>query len=132
MENHKYVHFVIVTAEVITVPSFRKTDYSHISFPTPINVFTSTTITLSFLPYASEGLLLYSAYRSSATTADFISLAMKNGFLEFRYNLGSGTNPIISSSRLTLGQWHDVYASRTGRTGTHITSTSACDVNLPK
>lgn len=118
MENHKYVHFVILTAEVITVPSFKKTDYSYISFPTPINVFTSTTITFSFLPYASEGLLFYSAFRSSATTADFISLAMKNGFLEFRYNLGSGTNLVTSLSRLTLGRWYDVYASRTGRTGT--------------
>ena len=110
--------FVIAAAEVITVPSFQKTDYSYISFPTPVGLFLTSTITFSFIPYASEGLLLYSAYRLSATPADFISLAMKDGFLEFRYNLGSGINPINSSTRLTLGQWYEVYASRTGRTGT--------------
>lgn len=104
------------------MPSFRKTDYSYISFPTPAGVFATSTITFSFLPYASEGVLFYSAYRSSATIVDFISLAMKNGYLEFRYNLGSGSNLIRSSSQLTLGQWYDVYASRTGRTGMWLAS----------
>ena len=103
---------------MITVPSFRKTDYSHISFSTPIGLLVTSTITFSFLPYDSEGLLLYSSYRISATTADFISLAMKDGFLEFRYNLGSGISIIKSSNRLTLGQWYEVYASRTRRIGT--------------
>lgn len=102
---------------MITVPSFRKTDYSHISFPTPVGMFVTSTITFSFMSYSSEGLLLYAAYHSSATTADFISLAMKDGYLQFRYNLGSGINIITSLSRLTLGQLYEVYASRTERTG---------------
>ena len=109
--------FVTVTAALITVPSFSKTDYSHFSFSTPVGVFVTSTITFSFLAYASEGLLLYSAYFMSATTADFISLAMKDGFLEFRYNLGSGMVLITSPTRLPLMRWYEVYASRTRRTG---------------
>ena len=107
----------LLAGETITIPSFSKTDYSYISFSTPVGVSFTSTITISFLPYASEGLLLYSAYHSSATTADFISLAMKGGFLQFRYNLGSGVNVTTSSGKLTLGEWYEVYASRTERTG---------------
>lgn len=99
------------------MPSFMKTDYSYISFPTPVGVSFTITITFSFLPYSSKGLLLYSAYFPSATPGDFISLAVKDGFLQFRYNLGSGFIIITSSSRLSLGEWHEVYANRTERTG---------------
>ena len=105
------------TAEMITVPSFRKTEYSYTSFPTPEELFATSTITFSFILYASDGLLLYS---SSATAADFISLAMKDGFLELSYDLGSGSDPIRSSSQLMLGQWYEVYASRTANRGRHV------------
>lgn len=115
--SQDYNHVPFVIGEVITIPSFRKTDYSYISFPTPVGLFVTSTITFSFVPYGSEGVLLYSAYRYSATAADFISLAMNDGFLEFRYDLGSGVNRISSASNLTLGQWYEVYASRTQKTG---------------
>ena len=76
-------------------------------------------ITMSILPYTSDGLILYSAH-STMSTIDFISLAMKDGFLEFRYNLGFMAGEFAraaSPGRLTLGQWYDVYASRNTREG---------------
>ena len=76
-------------------------------------------ITLSILPFTSDGLILYSAF-SPTSTIDFISLALKDGFLELRYNLGfiAGVFAhIVSPDRLILGQWYDVYASRNIREG---------------
>ena len=37
--------------------------------------------------------------------------------MELRYNLGSGTAVLTSSSTLTLGEWHTIEATRTGRSG---------------
>ena len=42
-----------------------------------------------FKPMDQTGLIFYNGY-SSDRTGDFISLAMVNGFLEFRFDLGTG------------------------------------------
>lgn len=47
-------------------------------------------IELEFKPHSLEnGIVLYSA-QSNDGIGDYVSLALRNGYLEFRYNTGSG------------------------------------------
>ena len=48
-----------------------------------------TEIEIVFKPDAKDGLLLYNGYRTDRT-GDYISLAMRDSYLEFRFNLGTG------------------------------------------
>lgn len=48
-----------------------------------------TDIELIFKTSASSGLLLYNGY-TGEPAADFISIALVNGHVEFRFNLGTG------------------------------------------
>ena len=43
---------------------------------------------------------------------DFLSLAVVNGFVEFRYNLGSGPAVLRSLKKVILGMWHSVNVKR--------------------
>ena len=45
-------------------------------------------------------------------------MAMVGGYLEYRFDLGSGASVLRSTSPLELGVWHVVVAQRTGREGT--------------
>ena len=43
---------------------------------------------------------------------DFLSLALVDGFVEFRYDLGSGPVSIRSPERVRPGHWHRLVAAR--------------------
>lgn len=62
-------------------------------------------------------LLLYNGQRNMPLQGDFISLAIKNTKVEFRFNLGSGSAIIRSEHNVTIGQWHTVVAERYRRDG---------------
>ncbi len=49
---------------------------------------------------------------------DFISIGIKDGYVIFQYNLGSGPAFIKSSSKISLFQWHTVEVYRDGLDGT--------------
>ncbi|XP_050441016.1 pikachurin isoform X2 [Adelges cooleyi] len=69
---------------------------------------------ISFKTQSSDGLILYEGYQKYGT-ADFISIYMIGGYLEFAYNLGTGTAFLRSTKPITLDEWHRVWISRTGR-----------------
>lgn len=51
-------------------------------------------IELEFKPHSLEnGIVLYSA-QSNDGIGDYVSLALRNGYLEFRYNTGSGKSEL--------------------------------------
>ena len=70
------------------VPSFDGTSYlQYLGLRRTVLMLTE--IEVVFKPDDKDGLLLYNGYRSDRT-GDYISLAMKGGYLEFRFNLGTG------------------------------------------
>ena len=70
----------------IGIPSFNKSNYAHLVFPTlPSRVAMTTTILLSIRPVRTSGLILYSALHSTPENRDFVALIMRDGYLEFRY-----------------------------------------------
>ncbi|XP_067423107.1 basement membrane-specific heparan sulfate proteoglycan core protein isoform X3 [Emydura macquarii macquarii] len=48
---------------------------------------------------------------------DFISLGLRDGHVEFSYQLGSGEASIVSEDPINDGEWHKVTAVREGRRG---------------
>lgn len=73
-------------------------------------------IEINFQPQRADGILFYVAQFLTGGN-DFISLALKDGFIEFRYDLGSGQVLMKSVNRVQLGRFHRVTARRAGRYG---------------
>ncbi|XP_071806055.1 agrin-like isoform X2 [Asterias amurensis] len=69
------------------------------------------TIEVEFLATKPNGMIFYNG-QSTNGNGDFISLNLVDGYLEFRYNLGSGTAEIRSPDKLSLDEWHVVEATR--------------------
>ena len=99
----------------VTWPQF--SSFSYLEIPAIPSTFSITDIYLEVRPTTLNGLLLYSTQNDGP---DFISLAIKNGLVEFQYDLGSGPALITSDVSLTLGNWHTIEASRTYSIGSLI------------
>ncbi|XP_010848538.1 PREDICTED: agrin [Bison bison bison] len=69
-----------------------------------------------FLARSPSGLLLYNGQKTDGK-GDFVSLALHNGLLEFRYDLGKGAAVIRSKEPVALGAWTRVSLERNGRKG---------------
>jgi len=52
-------------------------------------VLTFAEIDVVFRPTDHDGLILYNGY-STDRSGDFLSLAMRDGYVEYRFNLGTG------------------------------------------
>lgn len=76
----------------------------------------SLSVDVEFLSFSPDGVLLYSQQQEDGS-GDFVSLALVNGHVEFRYNLGSGTVVLRSAARLSLHAPHRVAAKRYHRDG---------------
>ncbi|KAK3918799.1 Agrin [Frankliniella fusca] len=76
----------------------------------------SLSVYVEFLSFSPDGVLLY-AQQHEDGSGDFVSLALVAGYVEFRYNLGSGTVVLRSATRLTLHAPHRVSAKRYHRDG---------------
>ncbi|XP_022100567.1 agrin-like isoform X2 [Acanthaster planci] len=74
------------------------------------------TVEVEFLATQPNGMIFYNG-QSTNGNGDFISLNLVDGYLEFRYNLGSGTAEIRSPERLTLNEWHRVEVTRMNMDG---------------
>ena len=62
-------------------------------------------------------MLLYAGDVTRST--DFISIALSNSQVEFRYNLGSGPVCIVSNP-VSMHEWHTAEATRSLQSGTLI------------
>ncbi len=90
-------YFIIFPGKDILVPHFTGTSYLEYL---GLREMSSGTV-LSFLeveivlkPEDPDGLILYNGY-STDRTGDFISLALQGGYVDFRFDLGSGTAIIL-------------------------------------
>uniref|UniRef100_A0A670K1V2 Heparan sulfate proteoglycan 2 n=1 Tax=Podarcis muralis TaxID=64176 RepID=A0A670K1V2_PODMU len=100
----------------VTVPYFHGGD-AFISYPPLTNIHYELRVDLEIKPLSPDGLILFSGGDGSPV-ADFVSLSMVNGHLEFRYELGSGTAVLRSAKPLELEQWHRITAERLNKDGT--------------
>lgn len=64
------------------------------------------------------GLLLYNGQLSTGY-GDFLSLGLRNGRVEFRFDVGSGP-AIISSAEVAMNQWHSVRIRRDKKQGLRL------------
>ena len=63
-----------------------------------------------------DGLIMYCTERKDGY-GDFASIAIKDGFVEFRFDTGSGPAILKSPEKLTLGKWHNVFVTRRMKEG---------------
>lgn len=94
-----------------TIPRFSQNPLSYLTFPTLPDAYLKFELVISIKPEKPDGLILFNG--DSQFNVDFISLALRECFVEFRFELGSGEVTIIrSESPLELNKWHTVYVGR--------------------
>lgn len=99
----------------VNTPAFDGNSY--IAYPKIEDAQQQVQISLMFRPRSLEdGILLYNAAGTDGY-GDFISLAIKDRHLEFRYDSGSGTAVIRSQDELQQDQWTTLVAERNQRDG---------------
>ncbi|XP_027198561.2 pikachurin-like [Dermatophagoides pteronyssinus] len=98
-----------------SMPSFNGSSHlQFIGFGDQETMFSEILIIIK--PYEQNGLFLYNGERMDKT-GDFISLNLVDGFVEFRFDLGSGAAILRSPEKISMKEWHTIYATRTGREG---------------
>ncbi|XP_050532357.1 agrin-like [Daktulosphaira vitifoliae] len=71
---------------------------------------------MEFKSYSGDGILLYNQQRPDGS-GDFISIAIVNKFVEFKYNLGNGAVILTSLHPIIIGRKHKIIAKRYQRDG---------------
>jgi hypothetical protein len=85
----------------VKFPHFNVT--SHIAYRPIAGALTDVQVRMVFKTASTEdGLLLYSANADDGV-GDFLSLAIKDGHIEFRFDSGSGDHDLYSSSYFSFG-----------------------------
>ncbi|XP_023930285.1 agrin-like [Lingula anatina] len=105
------------TLPLYTIPEFNGNSYIEREFND--NVLRAIAFEVWFLPTKGNGMILYCGQRANGK-GDFISLNLKNGFLEFKFDLGGGPAYIKSPKRIALNVWHRVTVERRNRQGNMI------------
>ncbi|KAG8193219.1 hypothetical protein JTE90_005566 [Oedothorax gibbosus] len=90
------------------VPSFSGKSFIELY---KLEAYSRLSLEIEFKSFSNDGLLLYNG-QTASSSGDFVSLTLKDGFVEFRYNLGSGAVVIRSSDRVPLGKFQKVVAKR--------------------
>ncbi|KAK3867232.1 hypothetical protein Pcinc_027289 [Petrolisthes cinctipes] len=116
-ERSVELHTMLIVTDVI--PRFDESSY--ISLATlPRVVYLNLEIEVSFKPDSPNGLLLYNSQTSAPTRGDYVALGLKDGYAEFRFNVGSGPAVLRSRAPLNLGEWHTIKVSRNRKDGTMV------------
>lgn len=111
------IHFDFIVIGInITAPHFNG-NTSLLVHPTLTNSFAVTYLYTEIRPSSPNGLILFNRQNDGP---DYIAIVLRNGLVEFYYNLGGGATVITSNIHLTLGEWHSIEASRSGQSGTLI------------
>lgn len=62
------------------------------------------------------GLILYNGQQKGGS-GDFVSLGLNDGYVEFKFDVGSGTATIKNDRPVSLGRWHTVKLTRSRKDG---------------
>ena len=110
---------LLCTGINITTPLFGGNSY--ITFSPITNASVNLTISLYIKPTADNGLILFNSF-SNVDFSEYIYLFIVNGFVEFGYDNGIGSEPVIirSDVRLQLDEWHYIEVNKYGHMGSLI------------
>ncbi|GFR30669.1 pikachurin, partial [Trichonephila clavata] len=97
------------------VPYFSQTPLSYMRMPTLSDAYLSFEVEIAFKPESMNGLLLYNGQKQEQ--GDFIALVLNNGYVEFRFELGSGLAIIRSTEPVEMRKWHTVHIRRERKDG---------------
>ncbi|KAG8188529.1 hypothetical protein JTE90_004764 [Oedothorax gibbosus] len=97
------------------VPYFTQTPLSYMRMPTLSEAYLTFEVEIAFKPESMNGLLLYNGQK--AEQGDFIALILNNGYVEFRFELGSGPAIIRSNEPVQMGKWHTAQIRRERKDG---------------
>ncbi|MBN3289841.1 EGFLA protein, partial [Polypterus senegalus] len=101
----------------LVLPQFNESLLSYISTPWPSEAqsfLSFMEFEVTFQPATQNGVILYSFDTASK---DFISINMIDGYVEFRFDCGSGTAVLRSEEPISLNKWHEMRVSRTAKNG---------------
>ncbi|XP_077509167.1 basement membrane-specific heparan sulfate proteoglycan core protein-like isoform X46 [Amblyomma americanum] len=103
----------VPTILVVTglLPRFTQAPLSYMKLPTIVNAYMGFDVQITFKPEKDNGLLLYNGQQEDGG-GDFISVGLTNGYVEFRFELGSGVGYLRSHTPVELDTWHTVQISR--------------------
>ncbi|XP_054464444.1 basement membrane-specific heparan sulfate proteoglycan core protein isoform X3 [Anoplopoma fimbria] len=95
------------------MPYFAQEPLSYLTLPTIKNAYKAFSMKINFRPDNVDGLILYAGMilyngQRRTTGADFISLGLVGGRLEFRFDVGSGMATIRDPNPVKLGEFHTV------------------------
>ncbi|KAJ7994325.1 hypothetical protein DPEC_G00264700 [Dallia pectoralis] len=102
---------------LLSLPLFNETAFSYASVPWPqslLSYLSFMEFEMTFQASQPQGTLLYS---DDAGSRDFLAINLVDGYVEFRFDCGSGEAVIRSEERVTMGKWHELRVSRTAKSG---------------
>ena len=68
-----------------------------------LQAYSKVSIQIELVPFETDGVIFFNAQTLSGE-GDYIALLLKNSYVEFRFNLGSGSVVLRSKQPITLGQ----------------------------
>ncbi|KAK9522827.1 hypothetical protein VZT92_019269 [Zoarces viviparus] len=101
----------------LSSPLFNETVFSYAVVPWPQSsqsYLSFMEFELTFRPLTPDGTLLYS---DDAGSGDFLAINLVDGYVEFRFDCGSGGATIRSDEKISLDTWHELRVSRTAKSG---------------
>ncbi|KAL0278979.1 UNVERIFIED_CONTAM: hypothetical protein PYX00_000637 [Menopon gallinae] len=97
----------------LQVPSFNGSSY--LRYPgLGSSVLSWLDIQVTLKPTAEDGIILYNGHRTDGV-GDFMAIYILGGHLEFTFDLGTGSVTIRLEKPVSMGEWHELRLSRTGR-----------------
>ncbi|XP_018606960.2 pikachurin-like [Scleropages formosus] len=102
---------------LLSLPHFNETLLSYTSAPWPQDskhYLSFMEFEITFQPTSPDGTLLYS---EDTDSQDFLSVTLVGGYIEFRFDCGSGPAILRSEEPVSTHAWHELRVSRTARSG---------------
>uniref|UniRef100_A0A673IV16 Pikachurin-like n=1 Tax=Sinocyclocheilus rhinocerous TaxID=307959 RepID=A0A673IV16_9TELE len=112
-----YKGFLCEESFLLSLPQFNESMYSYASAPWPQpshNYLSFMEFEMTFQPTNPDGTLLYT---DDAASRDFLSISLVGGYVEFRFDCGSGATVIRWSEAVAMDVWHELRVSRTAKNG---------------
>ncbi|KAL1114772.1 hypothetical protein AAG570_007596, partial [Ranatra chinensis] len=108
-----YTGHLCQTTLDIQVPAFNGSSY--LRYPgLGSSALSWLDLVLVVKPNSQNGVILYNGHRSDGV-GDFMAVYISEGHLEFTFDLGTGAATVRSAEPVSVGEWHEVRVSRTGR-----------------
>lgn len=103
-------------------------ELSYMEFPSldPNNNY----IYIKFATLKENALLMYNHDNQTGDKAEFLALEILEGRMRFSFNLGSGTYKLMTTIRVSDGQFHTVIARRAGMVSPIDPSINLSESNL--